>query len=165
MRRFLFILVSIFFWVTSGQVLAQQDFVVYPSQGQSQQKMEKDKYECNSWAKQQTGFDPKETPRATSAPPPGAQTSAGRGAVRGGAVGALGGLAIGSLSGNAGKGAAIGAVSGGLIGGLRGKSQQDQAQQAQQQWADQQAYQYRQRRDEYNRACKACLIGRGYTVQ
>lgn len=142
----------------------QQDFIVYPAKGQSPQQTEQDKFECYSWAKQQTGFDPMAMPTATSAPPPDSQASTGGGMVKGGAVGALGGLAIGSLSGHAGEGAAIGAAAGGLFGGLRARQQQEQAQQAQQQWADQQASQYMQKRDYYNRAYKACLTGRGYTV-
>jgi hypothetical protein len=152
--RICFLLTTVFFSIW-GQALAQQDFIVYPSQGQSQQKMEKDQFECHNWAKQQTGFDPR---AASSSPPPDSQSSTTKGVVKGGAVGALGGLAIGSLSGNAGAGAAIGATAGGVFGGLKAKNKQDKSEQAQQQY-------YQQRLDEYNRACRACLIGRGYTVQ
>ncbi len=35
-----------------------QDLIVYPADGQSQEQLDKDKYECYTWAKQQTGFDP-----------------------------------------------------------------------------------------------------------
>lgn len=35
-----------------------QDLVIYPAEGQSQEQLDKDKYECYTWAKQQTGFDP-----------------------------------------------------------------------------------------------------------
>jgi len=36
-----------------------QDLVVYPADGQSQEQLDKDKDECYTWAKQQTGiFDP-----------------------------------------------------------------------------------------------------------
>jgi len=38
--------------------LAQSQPIIYPAKGQSQQQMEKDKYECYTWAKGQTGFDP-----------------------------------------------------------------------------------------------------------
>lgn len=168
MRRMtVFLLTAVLGIVLAGNALAQQqqDFIVYPSQGQSQQRMEQDKFECYNWAKQQTGFDPMAMPTATSAPPPDSSASTGGDAVKGGALGALAGLAIGSLSGNAGAGAAIGAAAGGLFGGLRARHEQEEAQQAQQQWADQQAAQYVQKRDYYNRAYKACLVGRGYTVQ
>jgi hypothetical protein len=34
-----------------------QELIVYPAKGQSNEQMEKDKFECYSWAKGQTGFD------------------------------------------------------------------------------------------------------------
>ena len=166
MRRKMFIVLAVILVIAAaGKAAAQkQDFIVYPAKGQSQQQTEQDKFQCYEWAKQQTGFDPMAMPTATSAPPPDSQASTGAGMVRGGAGGALAGLAIGSLSGNAGKGAAIGAAAGGAFGGMRARHQQEEAKQAQQQWADQQASQYMQKRDYYNRAYKACLTGRGYTV-
>jgi hypothetical protein len=136
---------------------------IYPNKGQDQQEMEKDKYECYQWAKQQTGFDPMQQPTATS-PPPQQQAQKGglgRGAVRGGAVG----VAAGAIAGDAGKGAAIGAASGALIGGMRRKEQRRQQEQAQQQWAQEQAATYQRNRDGYNRAFGACLEGRDYTVK
>ncbi len=35
-----------------------QEVMIYPAKGQTQQQMEKDKFECYTWAKGQTGFDP-----------------------------------------------------------------------------------------------------------
>ena len=46
-----------------------QDLFVYPAQGQSNDQMEKDKFECYNWAKGQTGFDPMQMPTASSPPP------------------------------------------------------------------------------------------------
>ena len=140
-----------------------EDMYVYPQKGQSNEQMEKDKYECYGWAKKQAGFDPMEAPKA-SAPPPAQEAPKG-GVLRGGARGALGGLAIGAIAGDAGKGAAIGAASGALIGGMRRRDQVRQEDQAQQQWSQNQASQYSQNRSEYNRAYSACLGGRGYTVK
>ena len=40
------------------QPVFAQDPFIYPDKGQSNEQMEKDKYECYSWAKGQTGFDP-----------------------------------------------------------------------------------------------------------
>ncbi len=37
---------------------AQQDLIVYPKNGQSADQQAADKYECYSWARGQTGFDP-----------------------------------------------------------------------------------------------------------
>lgn len=135
---------------------AGQEPFVYPTQGQSSQVMEQDKYSCYQWAKGQTGFDPMQAPTATAPPPP-----TRGGAVRGAAGGAALGAAVGAVAGDAGKGAAIGAVSGGLIGGARRRQSMNE----QEQYAQQQAAGYEQRRGEYNRAWGACMEGRGYTVK
>ena len=68
---------------------------------------------------------------------------------------------MGAIAGDAGKGAAIGAASGGLLGGVRGRRSQTQ----QKNWEQQQVANYQKNRDVYNRAYRACLEGRGYTVQ
>ena len=166
MRRMKSVLVSLIVaTLVAGPALAQ-DFVIYPGKGQSNEQMEKDKFECYSWAKGQTGFDPMETPKATAPPPPKqAQSSTAGGAAKGAVGGGLVGLGVGAIAGDAGKGAAIGALSGGAIGGVRSHRQQKQDEQAQQQWADQQASQYTQKRNTYNRAYSACLEGKGYTVK
>jgi len=147
----------------AGAALAQQDLIVFPSKGQSQDQIEKDKYACYEWAKQQTGFDPMAQPRATAPPPE--QEAPQSSAVRGAARGALVGVAVGAIAGDAGKGAAIGAASGGLFGGMRKRDQVRQQEQAQEQWAQEQAAQYAQKRNHYNRAYGACLEGKGYTVK
>ena len=139
-----------------------QDPIIYPSKGQSNEQMEKDKFECYNWAKQQSGFDPMQVPTATSAPPP--QQSEGPGVVGGAGRGALGGLAVGAIAGDAGKGAAIGAAAGGLFGGMRRNDKRRQNEQQQQQWANQQTANYTHQRNNYNRAYGACLQRRGYTV-
>jgi len=144
-------------------VFAQSDFIIYPKDGQSQEQQEKDKFECYSWAKGQSGFDPMETPRATEAPP--AQQAKRGGAGRGAIGGALLGAGIGAIAGDAGKGAAIGGISGGVFGGARRQGQRRQEEHAEQQWAQDQANQYAQKRNSYNRAYSACLEGKGYTVR
>lgn len=140
------------------------ELYVFPSKGQSQEQMERDKYECYQWAKQQTGFDPMQPPQATQPPP--SQEPARRGvlgdAARGAAVGAI----VGEIADDdAGKGAAAGAVGGAMIGGMRRREQRRSQQYEQEQWAQQQAAQYSSRRNEYNRAYGACLEGKGYTVK
>jgi hypothetical protein len=109
--------------VTVPPVFAQ-DPIIYPNKGQSVEQQEKDKSECYMWAKQQTGFDPMQTPTATSPPP--AQEAPQGGVGRGAARGALVGVTAGAIAGDAGKGAAIGAASGALIGGMRRNDQQRQ---------------------------------------
>ena len=140
-----------------------QEQIIYPAKGQSAEQTEKDKFECYTWARQQSGFDPMAPPTATQAPP---KQGATEGGVGGGAVrGALVGTAVGAIAGNTGRGAAIGAASGGLIGGMRRSDQRQRQKQAEQQWANDQAAQYTNRRNAYNRAHAACLEGRGYTVR
>jgi hypothetical protein len=161
--------VGVYFVLTLGfnlfstRKVFAQDVFVYPEKGQSQEQMEKDKYECYTWAKGQTGFDPMEVPTAT-APPPQQQAQQG-GVARGAARGATVGVVAGAIGDDAGKGAAIGAASGALIGGMRRRDQQRSQQQAEQQWAQDQSAQYQQRRSSYDRAYGACLEGRGYSVK
>jgi len=130
---------------------AQGNPIIYPAKGQSEQQMEKDKFDCYSWAKKQSGFDPMQAQQSQ----PSSSTSGQ--VVKGAAVGAAGGAAIGAIAGNAGKGAAIGATSGALIGGIRKHRQKEQQDQAQQQQAAASS--------EYNRAYSVCLEGRGYAVK
>jgi hypothetical protein len=113
---------------------------VYPARGQSPEQQNRDQYECHNWAVSQTGVNPT---AAAAAPPQG---GAMRGAARGAAVGAVGG----AIAGNAGKGAAIGAATGGVFGGIRQADQRAQQQNA---------------NAAYQQALRACLTGRGYTVQ
>jgi hypothetical protein len=145
-------------------VTMAQDLIIFPAKGQSQDQMEKDKFECYSWAKQQTGFDPMATPRASSPPP---QQSGPQGEmVRGAARGALVGGVVGGIAhDNAGRGAAAGAAGGALVGGMRRRDRARSEAQEEQQWASQQAAQYNASRSTYNRACSACLEAKGYTVK
>lgn len=147
---------------SSTQVVSAQDFFVFPSQGQSEEQMERDQVECQIWARQQTGFDPLATPVA-SVPPPSREASQGgllRGGARGAAVGAVGG----AIGGNAGRGAAIGAATGALLGGMRRSDQRRREQDAQRQWAQQQEAEQIRAREQFNRAFQTCLQGKGYTV-
>ncbi|MGH7409502.1 MAG: glycine zipper family protein [Candidatus Methylomirabilis sp.] len=139
------------------------DVIIYPAKGQSPEQQNRDRYECHSWAVQQTGFDPTKPQTAQPAPPPQQAPQGGvvKGAGRGAAVGAVGG----AIAGDAGKGAAVGAATGGMIGGMRRRDQQAQEAQGQQQYAQQQQAALSQGQTAYNRALGACLEGRGYTVK
>lgn len=139
------------------------DMFIYPTRGQSAEQQDRDKWECRSWATQQTGFDPAARPRAIT-PPPAQQAPRGgamRGAAGGAGVGAIGGALIG---GNAGRGAAVGALGGGLLGAVRRNDQVRQNEFAQQQWAQQNVAHHEANRSAWTRAVAACLQGRGYTV-
>ena len=146
-----------------GSNVMAGDLIVYPAKGQSQDQTEKDKYECYSWAKKQTGFDPMAIPTATAPPPQQEPRRGGLG--RGAAGGAAVGAAVGSLDGEAGEGAKKGAIIGGAVGGVRRRQQQSQQAAKEQQWAEEQTNQYAQQRNNYNRSYAACLEGRGYSVK
>jgi hypothetical protein len=132
-----------------GTVRAAEPYV-YPAKGQSQQQMEKDKFDCYSWAKQQSGFDPMQGPGAAPPPPPSSPQHEGQvvgGAARGAALGAIGG----AIAGDAGKGAAIGAATGGGLGAMRKRSEWRYDQEQYQNQVEQQQAQYQQGRDQYER--------------
>lgn len=117
---------------------AQPGAYVYPQKGQSADVQARDTAACQSWAKQQTGFDP--------------LTDSAKGAGVGALVGAVGGAAtgaaIGAATGHAGTGAAIGAAAGGIGGAGVGGT-----------------YNYTKSKEGYDRAFSACMSGRGYTVR
>jgi hypothetical protein len=142
-----------------GTALAQGQPIIYPAKGQGQQQMEKDKYECYTWAKGQTGFDPMQAGSTPQAPPPpqGPGGERVKGAARGAAVGAV----AGGIAGDAGKGAAAGAAGGAMVGGMKKRDKEAQQAKAQQQ----QGAALASKQSEYNRAFGACLEGRGYTVK
>jgi len=117
--------------LVAGPALAQE-LIIFPSQGQSDDQMEQDKYACYQWAKKETGFDPMEVPKATE-PPPKEEAKKG-GLVRGAAGGAI----VGGIVGGS-KGAKRGAAAGGVVGGARRQSQKRDQQHKEEQWAQEQA--------------------------
>ncbi len=147
----------------SGVSVVRADLYVYPTQGQSQEQQQKDRFECHTWAVQQTGFDPSRPAQPTT-PPPTAEAPRG-GAFRGAARGAAIGATAGAIGGSAGKGAARGAAVGGMVGGMRRHDQRRRQQQEQANWQAQQQAAQAQGSAAYDRALSACLSGRGYTVQ
>jgi hypothetical protein len=124
--------------LTTGCATAPPRPSVYasPTKGQHPDRIGQDMAHCESWAHQQTGFDP------------AAETAKGAvvGAVVGGALGAGGGAALGAASGgSAGRGAATGAVLGGVVGGVAGGS-----------------IQYSRSKEGFDRAYASCMNARGY---
>jgi hypothetical protein len=120
---------------------------VYPSRGQTQEQLARDRYECQSWAVGETGFDPARSPApGAAASPPTANAQGGD--LSGAAIQALGG-AIGGTGG----------VGGAAASALAKQYQQGNAGAVQSQQA-----QYGAQMDGYKRAQTACLQGRGYTV-
>lgn len=125
--------------VTGCATSERPGYYAYPQRGQAPEQISRDQYECQEWAKQQSGFDPS-----------GAETAkgAGVGAVVGAVVGTAAGAAIGAATGGVGRGAAIGAATGGIGGALSGGSSA-----------------YARNKDGYDRAYAACMTGRGYVVR
>ena len=150
------VLAALLIYATPGFA---QELYIYPAGGQSAEQMDKDKYECYNWARKDSGFDPMAVPTTSTAPPGGQKKSGG--VVKGGLVGAATGVIIGDNR----KAARRGAAAGGLIGGVRQSSHNTRVDQGQQQWEQQEASQYANERNNYNRAYSACLEGRGYTVK
>ena len=150
---------SVFLFFCPPIVRAQTDMFIYPGKGQNQEQQDKDRYECHSWAVQQTGFDPSRPQAANSQPSQQNQPSRPhvlQGAGRGAALGAVGG----AITGNAGKGAAAGAAMGGIVGGFRRRDEKMRQADVR---ADAAAASSPER-SAYMRAMSACLQGRGYTV-
>jgi len=168
MKSLLFIVVlMVLLGFGAGSVIAQEP-IIYPAQGQSQDQLEKDKFECYTWAKGETGFDPMQVPTASSPAPSQEKKSVGGSALKSGAVGGVGGAVLGGIVGGkkkAKKGALIGGLAGGALGGARSSSQNKQAEQDRKQWEQQETNKYMRQRNDYNRAYSACLSGRGYTVK
>jgi hypothetical protein len=71
---------------------------------------------------------------------------------------------IGALTGNTRRGTAIGAGSGALLGGMRRSDQRAREQAAVANWEQQEVARMAEERNQFNRAFRACLQGRGYTV-
>jgi hypothetical protein len=157
-------LMSLLWFITSCPIKSlADDLFIYPTKNQSAEQQDKGKWECRAWATKQTGFDP--AARATASTPPPTREAPRGGLLRGAAGGAALGAVGGAIAGKAGKGAAIGAAGGGLLGVMRRNDQVRQEQNAHQQWAQQNVAQYEQNRSSWVRGVKACLTGRGYTVQ
>ena len=146
------------------------DVYAYPQNNQSPDQQERDRYECNSWAVQQSGFDPSgpnvpphDRYRVVAVgPAPGSGTAVG--AITGGILGAL-------IAGprNAGAGLVVGAVAGGVVGTAAEQQQRADADARAQEINDARSAQQMAvidaKASNYRRALGACLEGRGYSVK
>lgn len=120
--------------VTGMEAAPANAIYVYPAKGQSEDQMQRDKFDCSQWATQQTGFDPTNPQRVQTA-----QTQQRGGAVRGAAIGAGVGAGVGMMRRNR---------------SIR-EQQQEQAQINQN---------YNNQINSYNEAYGTCLKGKGYSV-
>jgi len=161
--------------VLPGLFANGQDLYVYPSNGQSDEQLADDRYECHRWAVKEAGFDPSlfdevAPPRTIRVPVPQneSQGATGKGAI----AGAVAGGVIGAHDGDVAEGAVIGAVVGTLIGAVIEDQGKSEARAQAEEEARQQAEELQRskaelslRRSNYRRALTACLDGRGYTVK
>jgi len=147
--------------IIAGFSNAQQMYI-YPNKGQSESQKNKDMSQCNTWAINQTGFDPA-APYYPSGSGP-RQPSRKDGIFESTAKGAILGTVIGAIAGNTGKGAAIGASSGAIVGGFNKYDEKKEKEHYQKQYNEQQSREYAAKKGNYDRAYKTCLEGRGYTV-
>ena len=141
---------------------------VYPTAGQSPEQLDRDRYECHTWAVKQSGFDPSQGQVAphqqvqvVGMPPPGTDVVAG--ATTGAVLGA-----VVSRPGNAGGGAIIGAVAGAVLGAASENAREQQVNTIQHRYDQRDAQiaaRLEQQASGYRRAIGACLEGRGYTVK
>ena len=144
------------------------DVYFYPKQGQSADQQGRDRYECFLWARRQTGYDPslvrpdlRRPVRVVAVPAPGHDTAAG----------AVGGAVIGATVArprDEGRGAVIGAIAGAVLGSVSDNARQKQADaEAARRNGQREAEAARSDTElqDYRRALRTCLEGRGYAVQ
>jgi uncharacterized protein YcfJ len=128
----------------------------YPLHGQPPEQQDRDRYECSTWATQQTGFDPS-AQVVSAGPPPGTNT----------AIGAVAGAILGAAIAPRWQ-AAPAALAGAVVGGAIGSSADAANAQATRTVVVQDrraAAAQEQQAVSYRRAISACLDARGYSVK
>jgi len=121
---------------------------VFPAKNQTAEQTQKDESYCYDWAIKNSGIDPL---NMQPVKPDSVKTGPNGAMVAGAAKGAAAGVAIGAI-----------AVAGGLA-GRRARKQNEKAQQQQAQANAQAATQAQV--ENFIKAYKACLTGKGYTVE
>jgi outer membrane lipoprotein SlyB len=141
---------------------------VYPTGGQTQEQLSRDRYECYLWGVKQSGFDPSQTSLAphqrvqvVPMPPSGSGTAAG--AITGAVIGAV-------IAGphDAAAGAVGGAILGGAAGAASDAQRESRVKQVQNRYDQRESARMAKLEEQagnYRRALSACLEGRGYTVK
>ena len=145
---------------------APTEIVVYPGQGQSSQRLDRDRYECHLWAVRESGYDPSRAQSRYSAPAPRVEPDppAGYSTTMGAVSGAVIGAAVANPHRTA-EGAAIGAVVGAVAGSAADNARQARAQAIEDAYARRSEARQDGRDYSYRRALAACLEARGYTVR
>jgi outer membrane lipoprotein SlyB len=160
--------------VAGAPAAVGQQLFVYPANGQSDEQLANDRYECHRWAVKETNFDP--TDFGDTAPPPVVrvpvpENKAAGATAKGAVAGAIAGAVLGH-GGDKAKDVVTGAIAGSIAGAAVEQSGELKAQQEAQDEARRQAEEVAKskaekalRRSDYRRAITACLEGRGYTVR
>jgi hypothetical protein len=137
----------------------------YPSQGQSEEQQDRDRYECHSWGVREVGFDPsRHLARGAERDSVIPARSAGQNIGAAAAVGAV----IGAIAGGRGdalEGAVVGAMAGTVLGSAAASSDAAQAQSVERAETLRANVRYNRKAAEFRRAMSACLEGRGYSVK
>src|SRR5215469_6723712 len=136
----------------------------YPQQGQSPDQQSRDRYECTSWAVNQTGFDPS----APNVPPQYRVVASGPPPGTGTAIGAIAGAVIGAAISprwDRGTGAVFGGLTGAVIGSASDANRAQRNEMEMTAQEQQQAAAMAEKASDYRRALGACLEGRGYSVK
>lgn len=155
--------------VAQQSALPDTNVYFYPSQGRSvpAAQQDRDKYECNSWAVAQSGFDPS----APEVPPHQRMQIVDQSPPNGAVVGsaAITGAALGAVVNpwHAGSGALIGGLAGAAVGGIVAAEHEEQLNrlQAHADLSEAQTAVMETKASEFRRAIGACLEGRGYSVR
>jgi hypothetical protein len=137
----------------------------YPSNGQSEEQQDRDRYECHNWGVRETGFDP--TLRLTAGDERGGVVPARSSGQTVGAAAAVGAV-IGAIAGGRGdalEGAVVGAMAGTVLGSAAASAQDAEARRVERAGAMQTSLRYERQAVEFRRAMSACLEGRGYSVK
>ncbi len=150
-------------WQTSGwaaTLASSMGIFTYPTQGQAPEQQSADDYQCFTFAKGQTGYDPMNPPQVVAQAPDQGPSGA---RLAGAARGAAGGAIIGEIADNdAGKGAAIGATLGAMRAGRADRRRRSQQAQQAEQAAQQQMSGME---NTFKNAYGACIEAKGYSVK
>jgi Spy/CpxP family protein refolding chaperone len=137
----------------------------YPTQNQSGDQQDRDRYECHYWSVRETGFDPSlriAPPELRAAVVPARAPGQVIGTAA--AVGALIGAAVAD-PGHGARGAVVGAMAGAVVGSAAASADAAQTREVEQRREVRGTGRYEQQAAGFRRAMSACLEGRGYSVK
>lgn len=127
----------------TSNAIGGAEMFAYPKKGQTREQQQADRQTCETWADQQTASSP------------GAESRHSQERMRGGPLrGAMRGRMIGEASGESNAAAMGGGMAGMMRRRIEQKREEEQPRQA-----------YHGKTDAHSRAYKACMEGRGYTVE